>query len=145
MNYGFQSEAATDLSNVVQRFKVGRAYEGPQILLGWGFFNDDNVAEFKIMKKAGAYPLSINDGILVVSGNSSGAYGDLEVNAGAIYYYTMFVKLAGETEFKFDTSCMGKALAVRTGYYQDALWRLIPQVYRVKNGVQIDLEKTLIT
>jgi hypothetical protein len=36
-NYGFQSEAAVDLSNIIKRFEVARAYEGPQILLEWEF------------------------------------------------------------------------------------------------------------
>jgi hypothetical protein len=143
-NYGFQSEAATDLSNIIRRFEVSRAYEGPQILLNWGFYNDSQIAEFKIMKKEGAYPLSVNDGILVVFGNSSGAYGDLEVNGGTIYYYTLFVRLAGESKFVFDTISMGKALAIATGYYQDVLWKLIPQVYRIRDEIQIPLQETLI-
>jgi len=139
-NYGFQSDAAFDLSNVIRRFDVARAYEGPQILLEWGFFNDADVEEFKIMKKEGAYPLSINDGILVVFGSSSGAYGDLWVSGGTIYYYTLFVKLVGGDDFVFDTVSMGKALAVKTGYYQDALWHLIPQVYRIRDEIQRTLK-----
>jgi len=143
-NYGFQSEAAVDLSNVIRQFKVARAYEGPQILLEWGFFDDSQIAEFNIMKKEGAYPLSTNDGILVVFGSSSGAYGDLGVNAGTIYYYTLFVRLVGEDDFVFDTVSMGKALAMATGYYQDALWRLIPEIYRIRDEIKTTLQKSYV-
>ncbi len=142
MNYGIQGNITGDLKDIVKLFEVARAYEGPQIVLKWEFYDDSQVATFKIVKKEGAYPLSVNDGILVLFNTGSGAYGDLEVAGGTIYYYTLFVKLAGEEDFKFDTNCMGKALAIKTGYYQDALWRLIPQVYRVKDEVQINLEKT---
>jgi hypothetical protein len=96
------------------------------------------------MKKEGAYPLSINDGILAISGNSSGAYGDLEVSGGTIYYYTLFVRLEGENKFVFDTVCLGKALAVETGYYQGVLWHLIPQIYRIRDEIQTTLQKTYI-
>jgi hypothetical protein len=143
-NYGFQSEAAADLSNVIRRFAVARAYEGPQILLEWEFFDDSQIAEFKIMKKEGAYPLSITDGVLVVFGNNSGAHGDLEVKGGTIYYYTLFVKPADEDSFVFDTISMGKALAIATGYYQDVLWKLMPQVYRIRDEIQVSLQQSYI-
>jgi hypothetical protein len=143
-NYGFQSEAAVDLSLIVKTFNVTRGYEGPQILLEWEFFNDADLVEFKVMKKEGAYPLSVNDGILTVLGNTSGVYGDLEINPGAVYYYTLFVKLAGEDKFVFDTVSMGKALAINTGYYQNVLWQLIPQIYRIRDEVQSTLQKTYI-
>ena len=144
MNYGIQGNITGDLKNIVKLFEVNRAYEGPQIALTWEFYDDSLISEFKLIKKEGAYPLSVNDGILVVSNNQSGIYGDLEVNGGTIYYYTLFVKLAGETDFKFDTNCMGKALAIQTGYYQDILWRSIPQVYRVRDKIQAALTATNI-
>ena len=140
MNYGIQGNITGDLKNIVKRFEVARAYEGPQIALTWEFYDDSLISAFKIIKKEGSYPLSVNDGILALSDNQSGMYGDLEVTGGTIYYYTLFVKLAGEEEFKFDTNCMGKALAIKTGYYQDALWRLIPQVYRVRDKIQTNLK-----
>jgi hypothetical protein len=143
-NYGFQSEAAVDLSNVIRRFEVDRAYEGPQVLLEWEFYDDSLIAEFKIMKKEGAYPLTINDGVLVVFGNNSGAHGDLEVKGGVIYYYTLFVKLAGQSSFVFDKVSLGKAMAIETGYYQDVLWKLTPQVYRIRDEIQISLKQTYI-
>jgi hypothetical protein len=143
-NYGFQSEAAVDLSDVIRRFEVKRAYEGPQVLLEWEFYDEGRIAGFKIMKKEGAYPLSINDGVLVALGSSSGAYGDLEVDEGTIYYYTLFVRSVGENDFVFDTISMGKALAIATGYYQDLLWKSLPQIYRIRDEMSRALQTTQV-
>ena len=139
-NYGLQSSAVTDLSNILKSFEVSRAFEGPQLLLDWEFFDDNDIDEFKIIKKEGAYPLSITDGIPVFSGSNSGSYGDLDVSGGTIYYYTLLLRLAGESDFVFDIIGMGKALAISTGYYHKKLWALLPQIYRTRDVITDELQ-----
>ena len=139
-NYGLQSSAVTDLSNILKRFEVLRAFEGPQLLLAWELFDDNDIDEFKIIKKEGAYPLSITDGIPVFSGSNSGSYSDLDVSGGTIYYYTLLLRLAGESDFVFDIINMGKALAISTGYYHKKLWGLLPQLYRTRDVITDELQ-----
>jgi len=129
-NYGFRSEAATDLKNIIKKFAVSRSHVGLRLELEWEFYDDESIEKFKILKKEGAYPLSVKDGIWVASGITSGTESDLNVENGTFYYYTMFVKLPRKPEFVFDILGMARALAVDGGYYQDALWNLIPGIYR---------------
>ncbi len=132
-NYGFPSDEATDLSGIIESFEVKRAFEGPQVLISWDFYNDDDVDAVRILKKTGSYPLSINDGIEVFLATGSGYWADLDVIKGIVYYYTMFVKLAGEDNYVFDILGMCEVLVIETGYYQDSLWKSIPQLYRERD------------
>ncbi|MFQ5647264.1 MAG: hypothetical protein ACE5GM_10060 [bacterium] len=140
-NYGFPSSAGTDLSNVLEKFEVTRGYEGPQIKLEWKFFDSNDIDALKIVKKIGAYPLHVSDGILAWEDTISGFYADLEVTAGELYYYTIFIQLAGQTEWVFSQKGMGKALALQTGYYENKLWELLPEIYRIHDEQKETLNK----
>ncbi|MFQ5647410.1 MAG: hypothetical protein ACE5GM_10800 [bacterium] len=139
VNYGFPSSAGTDLSTVLEKFEVTRGHEGPQIKLEWKFFDSNDIDALKIIKKIGAYPLHISDGILAWEDTISGFYADLAVTAGELYYYTLFIQLAGQTEWVFSQKGMGKAHVYKTGYYEDKLWELLPEIYRTHDEEKITL------
>ena len=144
-NCGFPSGEAADITPYLSSFKVSPPYEGPQALLEWEFVDDALIGEFKIRKKEGAYPLVASDGILVVHNKISGAYGDLDVKEGTIYYYTMFIRPQGELNYSFSELSMGKVLALQTGYYENKLWEELPQLYHINDdGVLTALLKSWI-
>ncbi len=131
--YGFPSGEASDLRPYLKSFNVTYPLEGPQVLLKWEFVDDALIAEFKIVKKELMFPLHINDGILVVHNKISGAFGDLDVKNGVIYYYTMFIRPVAGLNYLFSGLSMGKVLALKTGYYEDKLWELLPEIYRIND------------
>ncbi len=68
-NYGVPSSDFTDLSAYLKSFSVENGMEGPQASIAWEFAGA--IDAIKIIKKEGAYPTSIYDGIEVWSGSST--------------------------------------------------------------------------
>lgn len=132
--YSAAVEAA--LAANVRMFRVFRGYEGKQIVINWGL-DVVTVKEVRLIRKLDSWPENVEDGVMLVQDffpwtkNSYSDYADLEIYR--VYYYQLFM-LREDGIWFWDRRLRGKIFALPTGYFEDRLWRSMPNVYQRVDG-----------
>lgn len=140
------------MAELVTSFAANPAREGPQVITSWTFPSDFSslVDEIKLVRKQGSFPESITDGKEVFSSTTftETEFADLDVTRGVCFYYTMFSQRKSDALFVFDSTTQDEVMPYETGFFEDALFRKLPQLYRVQDalvGEQKILEESTVT
>lgn len=116
-------------------FKVFRGYEGTQIVINWSL-PSEGIIKYRLLRRWLAWPENIENGVLLVEDEepfSIFTYSDRNIEPYQVYYYQLFM-LRADGVWLMDKKMRGKTFSYPTGYFENKLWELLPEVYRAEDG-----------
>jgi len=120
-----------------QNVGAERQWEGAQILLTWTPPDPGECDEVRIVRKIGSYPISIDDGLTVVTdtGLTVTFYSDTSLQPPQVYYYTFFSHRISTDKWAFSHTSVARAYAIRSNYQNLDLFRRLSAIYRAQDRI----------
>lgn len=121
------------MSLLITELGFHRGFEGPQIIVSFKM-PDESVDKVRVVRKVLDYPSHETDGV-IVQDDIIGALSeqkfvsDRNLTGNDTYYYKVF-SLLGLT-WTSSVNTRGNLLAIQTGFFQEHLHKLFPDIYRL--------------
>jgi hypothetical protein len=112
--------------------------EGNRIDLRWGYPDHAAFPAVRVVRRAGAYPTSPDDGAQVAQGVGLTAATDCHLQGETVYYYTLFPYIGDPATFDTDTSNQVSALVTGRYDFPGQLYDQLPAIYHRYDQVLAD-------
>ena len=102
---------------------------GNRIDLDWVLPAAEAYSGVRVVRRAGSYPLSPDDGVIIAQADALTAASDLNLQNRRVYYYTLFPYRGDPPTFEVDVHNRVSAMATAPEAYADYMYELLPAIY----------------
>jgi len=93
--------------------------------------------EVCLLKKWGSWSENVEDGVQLIRDKHPFTifeYSDQNVSQYEVYYYSLYSKRVSDDVWIITNRYRGKAFPIPTKYFDDQLWKRLPQLYHREDG-----------
>jgi phage tail-like protein len=102
---------------------------GNRIDLSWVLPSDQAYTGVRVVRRAGSYPVSPDDGVIIAQANGLSSVSDSNLQNRQVYYYTLFPYRGDPPLFEVDGQNRVSAMATAPEAYADYMYDLLPAIY----------------